>query len=399
MTRRLPSFFDAFMSYTSDFLAPAIFRKWTAYSLVAGALERKVWLNVVSVYTTYPNLYIFLVSPPGVGKTNLTSFAYQLWSELPNHHLAPTSVSRASLMDALADAARTIVTPKGPKPQLEFNSLITCIDELGNFLHTYDQEFVAFLTGVFDNKPVSEKKRTKEKNIVVSAPQINFLAGCTPSYLQNVMPEGAWDQGLMSRVICIYSGEAREIELFTTVPSRDADFKHLVNDLKHISELYGQMRFETEAGKKISYWVKGGQEPRPNHPRLQSYCTRRVYNLLKLCMVASAMESDDLIIKERHFDQALELLLEAEMWMPDIFHAMSIGGTANAIKDAFHFLYVEYMKKREPVREAVFLAYLARKVPSHTVTGIVELMIQADMIKVETIAPGARTFRPIAHDT
>jgi hypothetical protein len=387
------------MAYTSDFLAPEIFRKWTAYSLVAGALERKVWLNVVSVYTTYPNLYVFLVSPPGVGKTNLTSFAYQLWSELPNHHLAPTSVSRASLMDALADAVRTIVTPRGPKPQLEFNSLITCIDELGNFLHTYDQEFIAFLTGVFDNKPMSEKKRHRKSGevLLIQSPQINFLAGCTPSYLHNIMPEGAWDQGLMSRVICIYSGEAKEIQLFTSIGNpREAEFKALVNDLKHISELFGQMAFEPEAGKEISYWVKGGQEPKPNHPRLQSYSTRRVYNLLKLCMIASVMESDKLLIEVRHFNQALELLLEAEMYMPDVFQAMSIGGTHNAIKEAYHFLYTLYMKNKEPIREAVFIHYLASKLPSHSVMGVVELMIQADMIKYENVSGVGRVFTPKA---
>ena len=65
--RRLGSWIESFLEYTEILPSPPLLRRWAAISYVAAALERKVWVRTMGS-DLYPNLYTFLVGPPGVGK-------------------------------------------------------------------------------------------------------------------------------------------------------------------------------------------------------------------------------------------------------------------------------------------------------------------------------------------
>jgi len=81
-----------------------------------------------NVIALYPNLYVFLVAHPGVGKTRTVRAVKRYFTELPEPHIAPTSVTASSLVDALVKAKRTLIRiPEGP---LEYNSLLIAADEL-----------------------------------------------------------------------------------------------------------------------------------------------------------------------------------------------------------------------------------------------------------------------------
>src|SRR5690606_31276805 len=120
-------------------------------------------------------------------------------------HIAPTSVTKASLIDALAAAERKIIRPGHDPSIITFNSLVVASDELGVFLPAYENDFMNVLTNIYDCRVYSETRRTSKVSIRMEAPQLNFTAATTPSYLTALLPEGAWDQGFLSRTILIYS--------------------------------------------------------------------------------------------------------------------------------------------------------------------------------------------------
>src|SRR4051812_33732984 len=99
-TRRSDFWIESFCDYTSGIQSPLIFRKWAAVLTIAAALERKVWARAFS-RTLYPNMYCLLVGGPGVGKTESIREVRNLWGILKELKVAPSSVSRASLVDAL----------------------------------------------------------------------------------------------------------------------------------------------------------------------------------------------------------------------------------------------------------------------------------------------------------
>ena len=47
--------------------APSAYVIWSAISVISAVLKKKVWVRR-GTYKVYPNQYIVLVGPPGVGK-------------------------------------------------------------------------------------------------------------------------------------------------------------------------------------------------------------------------------------------------------------------------------------------------------------------------------------------
>lgn len=383
-TRKLASWVDAFYEYTDIFPSPPLFRKWAAISAVAAVLERKVWVHTFNS-NLYPNLYTVLVSPPGVGKTFLTSFIQELWNELcvpiGNHYMAPSSVTRASLMDCLHEAERKLIMPQRTPSIVTFNSLMIAVNELGTLIPVYDNDFMNTLTDIYDCKRIGERKRAKEINYTLTAPQFNILTGTTPSYLNSVMPVGAWDQGFISRVILVYSGESQLKDPFHVIEQGGKVNGELVNDLKVIGELYGKITFEQAAANALGAWHKAKGPPIPDHPRLLHYTTRRTAMLLKLCMVASASRGNDLVVNLEDYRTALDWLLEVEAFMPDIFKSMAAGGDSRAIEDTWHYAYQVYIREKKPLAEARLINFLQHRVPAHSVVRVLEVMLKSKLLE------------------
>jgi hypothetical protein len=72
--RKLTSWIESFVKYTEVFNSPEVFRRWAAIGIVAGALEQKVWVRTKGS-DLFPNQYIILVGPPGIGKSAILSVA------------------------------------------------------------------------------------------------------------------------------------------------------------------------------------------------------------------------------------------------------------------------------------------------------------------------------------
>lgn len=392
----MTSWIDAFYSYTEHLTSPPLFRKWAAIAAVAGALERKVWVRTMGS-NLYPNLYTVLVGPPGVGKTEVTWRVRDLWSSLEEHHIAASSVTSASLIDDLRDANRRLIMPERVPSIVQFNSLLICANELGVLIPAYENDFMNKLTDLYDCKPYSERRRTRDLNFSIDSPQINILAATTPSYMNHVIPEGAWDQGFMSRTILIYSGETQLRDLFVEEQGDTRAYEELKRWLADISQLYGKFTFSPRAAELVNNWHKSGGEPRPEHPRLSNYLTRRTVHVLKLCMIASAAESAELTIEERHFVQALDWLVEAEFFMPDIFKSMAAGGDSKVIEEAWYFAYTIYMKEgQKPIAEARILHFLQERTPAHNVLRILEVMTRSGILK-EVLEPKiGKCYKPAA---
>lgn len=385
---------EAFEDHVSHLPSPDIFRRWGGIAAVAGALERKVWVRTIGI-DLFPNIYTVLVGPPGVGKTVVTSQVEDLWRSLPEHHVAPKSLTAASIVDSLADAKRAKTVIGTPSIHLEFHSLLINSGELGVLLPQYDNQFMNMLTDLYDCRQYEERRRGKDIHITLPRPQINILAACTPSYLNSMLPEGAWDQGFLSRTFLVYSGERVLSDIFATETSGKETFSPLALDLKEISNMMGKFEFTEEAMVYIRDWHLSGGDPIPDHPKLTHYNTRRTMHLIKLSMIASASESSDLSITLQQCQRAMAWLLQMEVAMPDIFKALGSKGDAAVIDEAYHFLYQTYMSKNQkPVLESRLIAFLSERLPSHSVMRVLELMQRSGYIKQELIG-SAIGYRPL----
>src|SRR5215472_11135673 len=212
--RRLTSWIDTFIEHTGKFLpTPEIFRKWTAISVVGAVLERKMWIETGQVL--FPNTYVILIGPSGKGKTRVIDYATDIARTIKDLHLAPTSVTRASLIDVLAESKRKLPF-MGPRNEMvEYNPLYVAQDELSAFMPEYNADIVSALTKFYDGNWYKEAKRVGHVRHDIDKPNMNILCGSTPTNLMRVLKQDVWTQGLTGRIVMVYSEEEKRYNPLT----------------------------------------------------------------------------------------------------------------------------------------------------------------------------------------
>lgn len=335
-----------------------------------------------------PNLYTFLVGHPGVGKTRSVRAAKAYMLELPEPHIAPTSLTGASLVDALLAAKRTFICL--PDPPTEYNSIMIACDEIGAFMHKYDDEMVAILSAFYDLDPYGQNRRGNDIKIKIKSPQVSILAGSTPSNLVKLLPENAWEQGFTSRVIMIYSNEKIVGDDFAQTDKPLS--KDLIADLKQINTLSGAYKVTEEYRTAVNHWRALKEPPVVNHPKLLHYATRRRVHLYKLSMISAASKSNTLLLTKDDFNTAMGWLIEAEAAMPEIFQGTATSLDGRAMEEIYHYVCVA----KESVPEAKLVQYARERVPAHSVMRVLEVMERSGMIIAKSIdkSTGLRWFGP-----
>lgn len=401
----LSDFLSDIQGLFADAISPEIFKIWTGISMVAGAMERRVWArNIQGV--TYAGLYVLLVAPPGIGK-GIINRARRVWtnaskpgSKSPAFHVAPDSVTSASLIDELADARNIFIPPKGAP--YAYHSLIVASEELAVFLPENDRAFIGRLNSIWNTDAEHRERRRHGKPpvVVVENPQLNILAGTQPSYLATLFPEDAWNTGIARRLIMIYSADRVEYDLFGA-PASDEDFlAKVLARLGEISTLWGEMTWSAQAIGLFRDWRADGEQPQPQHSKLIHYNQSRSLLLFKLCMISSICRGNDLIIEPEDFGRARSWMLLAERYMPDVFRAM-IGKSDKDVMDELHrYATIEYARsKRTPLNGQTLRRFLLERVPHDKVesllyaadkAGLVQRLVTGDMSGAELWVPKPR---------
>lgn len=383
--RRLTSWIESFIEHTVNLESAEIYRKWSAISMIAAALEQRVWVDTGSAL--YPNIYTFLVGHPGIGKSRaITAAANVVREALPDVHWGGTSMTRAALSDYMKEAKRFIANI--PYAPIEYNSLVIVADELSAFMHEYDSGLVAALVEFYDVNPYSEGRRMNNLRIEINRPQLNILSGSTPSNLIHTLKDYVWDQGLMSRVIMVYADDRPFIDVFNT--PKPPKPKDLIHDLKLIWTLEGQFDYSDRFAKAMNDWKILKMLPEPSHPKLRHYNTRRFAHLLKLAMIACVDRTDTLKLDVEDFNKAMGWLLEAETRMPAIFQTGAIAPDSRVMDEIVYFV----KQHRNGVSEHLVSQFASQRASAQTVRSILALMESSQLIKAVHIDPktGLRKF-------
>lgn len=390
--RALTSWVDKFVEVTGHVESPTLFRKWVGIATIAAALEQKTW--IVTSSPMYPNLYTGLIAQPGVGKTRIIAEAAKLLLKLPDPFIAPTSINSSSLVDHLVECKRTIINMGSPP--LEYNSMVLLADELGTFMSEYENSLVAELTSFYDVTalPYGQRRRGHTlaggQKLKIERPQLNILFGSTPSNLMKFMPEGAWSQGFASRIIFIYSDDKNIIDDFA---GDEVEINpELVHDLRIINNLVGKFSVTEEYRNAVNNWRNLGEPPKPTHPRLLHYCTRRKAHLYRLSMIAAIDRGNVLLLTKDDFNRAMGWMLEAEQDMAKIFKAATTDGSGAAAMDEIcHFVL-----SHETVSESKVIKFASERVKTYEIIPIINTMLSSGMIEASPKDRfGIRTFRAV----
>lgn len=399
---------NLFINMTSTDDTPALYRKWAAITMVAGAMERRVWTRVGNrggqPRRTFPNLYTFLVGAPGVGKY-VVEVVQDIWMETKDalgsqelaFHVAPSNMTKASMMDRLAKSMQSFLPPSG-EPD-EFHSLLVAAEEFGVFLPTYDLDFIGVLNKVYNTPNIytEERRHGPARELEIVKPIMTILGGVQPAWMATVFPEEAWGMGLTSRIIMIYAGGSDPRDPFAEGMDRPIERIRLLNKLSVVSRLYGELRWEAGASDRLTKWHMAGGPPTPNHSKLEHYLRRRTLHIIKLSIVSSVSRTNKVgSIEVVDVDRAITWLTEAEAVMPDAFRSMIGRSDHQVVEELYnHVVSLYSMSRQSPINESRMWVFLSQRVPTDKVAKIIEAAERSNMIAriagTDTYIPKPRT--------
>ena len=384
--RTLPCWTQGFVEWLKNAPAPELFRQWAAICGVSGTLERKCWINA-SGGRIYPNLFVLLVAPPGIGKDQAIIPLRELWAEAGVVNLAPMSMTHKGMIDELAGITDGVSSAHKQYFEsgvyVNYHTITVAVPEFGVLCPAHDLAFLSALNDLYNcGKLFDERLRGQSRRLEIENPHISILAGTQPQFLNAIFPEAAYGMGFTSRVIMAYHDTIHRVPVFGTSFAGDsATRSKLVADLRSIAQMRGPFKVSEEVREAIEHWhMHEAETTAPKHSRLLHYNTRRILHVIKICMAfAAGRGRHELIIQD--FRDTLNLLYKTEYRMPEIFRAMQGRGQQAIIEEAFNYLTSDYFKTKKPMPSQRLHAFLAVRLPSYAVDQTIKVMLDAGVIK------------------
>jgi hypothetical protein len=321
------------MEYASFSEAPKHMHFWTAVSTLAGALRRRVWIDM-AYFRWHPNFYVILVAPPGiVSKSTTAGIGMSLLKKVPDIKFGPDVVTWQALVTGFAESTMSY------EYQGEFHAMSALTiesSEFGNLLNPQDKEMVDLLVSLWDGKPGAFEKKTKGSGCdSVENPWINLIACTTPAWIAGNFPEYMIGGGFTSRCVFVYAEKKAKLVAYPgeIVPmDLRQTAQKLVEDLSQISLMVGEYRLDRKAIEWGQAWYAGHYDAKHLHlddDRFGGYLARKQTHIHKLAMVLAAAESDRMTITAEHLAIADQMVTDLEPDMQFVFS--KIGKTEDAI--------------------------------------------------------------------
>jgi hypothetical protein len=398
-TRHFPCFIDAFSEAASGLGIPPQFVTWAGIFLTSAVMGRHCW-GVNQKGMTYPNLYVMMIAPPGVGKSQTEDLLLPFFKEL-GKKIAPRHISKASLVDELSESKMEMLV--AGKQMGYHHCVIVSSEFIETFPDRYDTHLLGMLSRWWDcPSEVTERKRHLKNPIYITNAACSMITGIQPGILASSFPSDAWHGGFLSRTLFVYEAEQQHFLLrgheehlsrLAGKKMSDEVFGKLLSDLNAISLMSGRFNEDSSFVDEYLRWAdEDKEEPKPSHPRLLHYNLRRAHQLEKLSLVSAASKGRKLLLGEDYL-QAREWLETSEHNIDQVFVEMTMSDDLEIMKDLNQFLFRLTKGQERPMPETKLWTYLAGKVPTQKLAIFLDAAERAGFIKFQAVS--GRSYRMV----
>lgn len=385
LKRKHQDWIQAYLEYTHHSESPTRFHFWTAVSAVAGALRKKVWMDM-GYFKWTPNFFIFLVAPPGIAsKSTSANVGMDLLRKVPGVYFGPSSVTWQGLIKALSKHTEGFPIIKGDltSETIEMSAVTVLASELGTFLDPTNREMIDVLVDIWDGKDIPWEKitATQGEDKVIN-PWVNLIACTTPSWVADNFTSSFIGGGFASRCVFVFAESKRKLVAypFRHLPpdnARRADA--LIEDLKEIADIVGEYRLSTDALEWGTEWYQRHYHNPPAiaaGDKFQGYISRKQTHLHKLAMIFAAAKSNNLTIDIEDLKKADLHLSNLEREMPRVFSQMNKEQLAEYSTDVIETLQINGAMMKSDLYRLHFL----RRLSYETFTKVIESVLNAKVI-------------------
>ena len=370
------------MLYMDNTESAKPFHKWTALSVIASCLRKKVFLGIGRI-NIYPNMYVVFVGPPGEPrKSQAISFGTEFLSQIPDIVTSADAITPQALVEDLEKCAIDEQMPDGSSYQ--HASLTITSKEFESFLgaKTENTKMITYLTDLFDAQKIPWKYRTKNSgNNVIPSVFLNLLAATTPESIASSLPSSAIGTGLTSRIMFIWADRRAKTVCYPEETPEEIILKEkLLKDLYLISRMVGEFIFSSHCKSKFKKWYDNYE---PNSQTrickdnaFTGWYARKPLYILKLAIIYSAASAANMVVEWEHIQNAINTIEDAELFMPNVFKAVGRSTIAADVD-----LVVEIIKARKWITEKQLLSLVWRDIDSNKLDNVVATGVRSGKIR------------------
>lgn len=333
MTQRMcKDWLTSYIEYCEDFEPPAIFQRWMGILCLSVATGHRVWLEEANM-RIWPNLYVVLVGPSGIGKgqamREALPFLEKTGVPISPDKITIPKLTKVMAANAIEDEELGLYTP-----------YLIWAEELPSFLgqDAYKSGKLADLTTLYDCAGKWESGTKHQGDDIISQPYVCMGAGATASGLFDVVPGRSIGQGFTSRLMFVASNKypLRVAEKPWYAAKHGKLLEALQWDIEIISRLRGAWKFSDYA----RVWWNDYYLHRPNpteeygDERMQGYAARKPFYAKKLALLlavseAPKEETEGQMVESEHLERAMFLLKDIDNSMTDVYGEMTTSIAIN----------------------------------------------------------------------
>jgi len=377
------SWLDSYLDYIDSTENPKSYSLWSAISAVSSSLKRRVyiWRNFVQYF---PNQYVVLVGPPGIGKGASIHPVTAIVNEAATVNYLSDKITAERIIQKLADGFTNL------QPSMTANNVgmvnftqdhtATILSkELPVFLSS-SEWLHALMCQLWDENTFEYETKNKG-NYKVTNMCVGMLAGCVPDFIRMLSRDSMAPitGGFTARTIFVYATEKSKL-----VPggwgrpqvSINQLKDDLINDLKHISSIEGEMKFDQAAlqlwDKKYGEHNKKGDFDSDVSANFKS---RLSSHIIKTAITVSISESDSLTITESQLRRAIELVEDVRDQVDIVFRSVGESPLAVAQERVIEFIKIKGIVSREEI-----LRYNFRHMTDEQLTQVMFTLLHSGMV-------------------
>lgn len=328
---------ESYQHYTNDFEPPPIYHRWMGILTLAVAAGGRIWLQEANL-KIWPNLYVVLVGPSGIGKgqsmREALPFIRAAYGKEWEYRISPDKITIPKLTQVLGQNAIE------DKELGKYTPYLIWAEELPSFLglDAYKSGKLADLTTLYDCADKWESGTKHQGDDKVAKPYICMGAGCTASGIFDVLPPQSVGQGFTSRLMYLYAhGYPKRVAEKPWIEDFHGKLKqYLINDIEVIAQMRGPVKL-TDYARIVwnDYYVHRPLPPEEyGDERMQGYAARKPFYAKKIATLLSIAErppkgeiEHPMVVEPRHINAAIALLEDVDKSMVEVYSEIS-GSTS-----------------------------------------------------------------------
>jgi len=355
--------------------SPEEFLWWSAVTILAASLKRHVWIDRGN-WKLFPNLYTVLVGRPATGKGTSINPALSILKEANTANVLSDRLTIEYILERLSKGYPSTTVAAGQVSVGIESSAIIFASELSVFLRK-STDALADLAQLWDCLPDFDYGTRQRGLYNIKNPCVSLLAGGQPGTLSKSIPNDAVGGGFTRRVNFIYTKND------PILPHWDfgsngikKDFSLIIDDLRHIHGLHGEMNATPAFIKGFDDFTQGTKFNDFDDEASTGFKASKWVNVAKLCMALSISRDDSFVLQIDDLDLAIYRVNRVEEDLGMVFRTVGESTDAAAMG---HIL--DFIERRGKATFAQVMKANWRHASKDDTQRILDTLVSASMIK------------------